>query len=534
MTPVGRSPRRIGHSLARFGLAVAVTLATFLVAEACLRVMYFARDRFAREMPLPYVIGDEYGPKPPWRERVGMLERDGQLIWKGRAHAAFRYVDLFTPVWSETEQIALFRQFWPALPAHLNGLPRWQVRLNTEGFRDAELPTGKDSATLRIVCLGDSWTFGANVDETYSYPRQLERVLRRRVPHRRFEVYNLGVMGYSSFQGRQLLARRALALSPDVVVIGFGMNDSSVHGYHDADVAGDPTAPSVSRRGLSAIGQAETLRLLHYVALRVRWTPTPLSRRLMTGAKAERAKTRAAYEALAAWTRVPLDDYQRNLSAMVRLVRDHGGAAILTFNEVSAESPYRDAVASVAQAEGIPFVDSSRIVRDAKRRLDEEAERAASLRVAPAMPGRASDGPVEIVFRVRANGYPVPRGMFIAGRPRELGEFVPNTVALYDDGTHGDERAGDGVWSRAVRIMPQTEIAYVYTNSGAPGHWEGLDVPSVRTVVAPSRDAYLPLETFGAITLQADAWHTNAVGYGLIAEAIADAVVRERDGPPSR
>jgi lysophospholipase L1-like esterase len=35
---------------------------------------------------------------------------------------------------------------------------------------------------------------------------------------------------------------------------------------------------------------------------------------------------------------------------------------------------------------------------------------------------------------------------------------------------------------------------------------------------------YLPIETFGEVYMQADDWHTNAVGYDLIAQAVADVI----------
>ena len=34
----------------------------------------------------------------------------------------------------------------------------------------------------------------------------------------------------------------------------------------------------------------------------------------------------------------------------------------------------------------------------------------------------------------------------------------------------------------------------------------------------------LPIETFGHLYLQADNWHTDAVGYDLIAHAVADVI----------
>ena len=111
---------------------------------------------------------------------------------------------------------------------------------------------------------------------------------------------------------------------------------------------------------------------------------------------------------------------------------------------------------------------------------------------------------------------------------------MPNTVSMHDDGTGGDERAGDGVWSLEASFAAGARVSYVYTNSGRAGRWEGLDVPHVRSlVVPPSRGAapvYLPIETFGRVYMQADDWHTDATGYELIARAVADAIGQGRVG----
>ena len=129
--------------------------------------------------------------------------------------------------------------------------------------------------------------------------------------------------------------------------------------------------------------------------------------------------------------------------------------------------------------------------------------------------------------------FRVSHGEFRAGRDVGVGtnpqrDLVPNTALMHDDGA--DERAGDGVWSATVKLAPGARVSYVYTNSGARGRWEGLDIPHLRSVVVPmpasSGPVYLPIETFGRLYMQADDWHTDATGYDLIARAVADAVGR--------
>jgi hypothetical protein len=129
---------------------------------------------------------------------------------------------------------------------------------------------------------------------------------------------------------------------------------------------------------------------------------------------------------------------------------------------------------------------------------------------------------------VYRGAYPVTSALSIAGSDPQLGDLAPNTVLMHDDGTGGDQHGGDGVWSLTASFAPGTHLSFVYTNSGARGRWEGLDVPHIRHLTVPSSTAggpvYLPIDTFGRIYMQADDWHTDATGYDLIGRAVADAI----------
>jgi lysophospholipase L1-like esterase len=76
---------------------------------------------------------------------------------------------------------------------------------------------------VRILCVGDSHTYGAMVRPASAYPEQLERVLRRHgIPA---TVFNLGIPGQSSRQVRNRLPPQLAAYRPDVVVLWAGVND---------------------------------------------------------------------------------------------------------------------------------------------------------------------------------------------------------------------------------------------------------------------------------------------------------------------
>jgi hypothetical protein len=71
----------------------------------------------------------------------------------------------------------------------------------------------------------------------------------------------------------------------------------------------------------------------------------------------------------------------------------------------------------------------------------------------------------------------------------------------------------------------------VYTNSGNSGKWEGLDVPAIRSfkvnAAAKESTVYAPVDTFGEIYMHADAWHTNAAGNELIAQALLEVLNKD-------
>jgi lysophospholipase L1-like esterase len=414
------------------------------------------------------------------------------------------------------------------LHASLKGNPVWEVALNSEGFRDAELPDEKPASVFRIVCLGDSWTFGTNVGQADAYPQRLATLLGREFPEANFEVCNRGVMGYSSFQGLQLFRKNAAAWKSDVVVIGYAMNDSKTTEQRDKDWIGT-MKPGWSDRISELFQESETFRLTNYLAQVLKYEPSSIASYLEEQAEgAANEDGTAGFSQLEPWVRVSPADYERNVLEMIRLARKRNAGVILLYNEFWEDSPYRAVLNKVAEAERVPLVDTCTLVAAARKKMEEDLERKLGLEPTVSIGQTRPHEKVEVVFRVYAGKKPVPKAIFIVGAHPELGDLVPNKVAMYDDGTHGDQHAGDRVWTYTAAIRPGTKLFYVYTNSGEKGKWEGLDVPYIREFEVEAKGSgatlYRPIETFGRIYLRADAWHTNAFGYELVAKALIEAL----------
>lgn len=75
-----------------------------------------------------------------------------------------------------------------------------------------------------VLCLGDSFTFGEGVREGDTYPAQLEKLLNKDAG--RITVFNGGVQGYGTRQALFFFERYGRALKPDVVILGFVLNDA--------------------------------------------------------------------------------------------------------------------------------------------------------------------------------------------------------------------------------------------------------------------------------------------------------------------
>ena len=526
--------------------SLVTTFIFFLLIELGIRAAYFGRNSLVRYVPLPYTVGDVYGPIPPWLDSLLILKPDDTLVWKNIPGARRAYVDIFTPVWSDADRIALLRRFTPWLPPAFRANPVWRIALNDDGFRSPPLTKEKRPGALRIACVGDSWTFGMNVNQDATYPGRLETVLKQQRPGADLDVMNFGVLGYSSFQGLQLLKSRVLDLHPDVLLIGFGMNDSSVSGYRDKDV-GQKGEVEWRDRVKAVAEWSDFYGLLKYFAQVLRFHPQTTGDFLKADEKEEPSKgdkpvspvspanpvNPANYDDMEPWTRVSPHDYDLNIREMVRLGRSQGARVVLLDNELWAESPYRPVLVAIARDEHIPLVDSLRIIEDERARIERGMETRFHLTPAVSVPvssqaANASAAETSVVFRVYAGAYDVPGRLSIVGNHPSLGDSVPNAVAMHDDGTAGDEHAGDRVWTYQAAFPAGTRLKYVYTNSGRQGQWEGLDVPRIRELqVAASPDGrpvYLPVESFGRIYMQADDWHTDAVGYDLIARAVAAAL----------
>ncbi len=103
------------------------------------------------------------------------------------------------------------------------------IKINPLGFRERDFSATKPAGVCRILVVGDSVTFGWEQKVEDTYPKVLESLLNSQESSaQRYEVLNLGVVGYNAEQEMELIKTRALDFQPDLVLIGYCVNDPAV------------------------------------------------------------------------------------------------------------------------------------------------------------------------------------------------------------------------------------------------------------------------------------------------------------------
>jgi lysophospholipase L1-like esterase len=103
-------------------------------------------------------------------------------------------------------------------------------RINASGQRGDDVASHKPEGTVRILGVGDSFTFGAGVREEDTFLSLLERDLNAGTSGPVYQVINCGVASYDTTDEVAYLEKRWLDLEPDVVLLVFVINDA----YDDA------------------------------------------------------------------------------------------------------------------------------------------------------------------------------------------------------------------------------------------------------------------------------------------------------------
>jgi hypothetical protein len=101
--------------------------------------------------------------------------------------------------------------------------------IGEHGWRRPSYPREKSPGHFRIVCIGDSTTFGSGCTWKDAWPHQLEELLNHDADwsrsHGVTEVLNLGVLMYGPDQALLTLKNYGLSYSPDLVIFHLCCDD---------------------------------------------------------------------------------------------------------------------------------------------------------------------------------------------------------------------------------------------------------------------------------------------------------------------
>lgn len=145
---------------------------------------------------------------------IGIIE--GVLGWTGLAKKFYSHRQSISPIIVRDPVLS-----WVLKPGIDTIYGDVQVRTGKMGFRGGD---PNPQIQSKILCLGDSVTFGWNVSEDESFPAQLEALLISRYPGG-LNVINAGIPGHSSHQGRLRIENLIKRFRPEHAILCYGIND---------------------------------------------------------------------------------------------------------------------------------------------------------------------------------------------------------------------------------------------------------------------------------------------------------------------
>ncbi len=235
---------------------------------------------------------------------------------------------------------------------------------NAQHLRSDRPLQTKQAGAIRIICLGDSVTFGYRIPTVWperpnDYDRQalpfpilLEKELQTANPNRQIEVVTMAVPGYTSHQGLAWLRRDIDRLKPDLLTISFGWNDASFSDVQDSEA-------------IKTNWQAVTVRWLvdhsQAFAHATHWLRSRSHTNTVSG--------------LRPVARVSQPEYIDNMLAMVRLAYAKNVGIIViaapyrdrTTNPAEAQvmQRYRDSLRTATQQQSVSFLEIRELTPDA-------------------------------------------------------------------------------------------------------------------------------------------------------------------------
>ena len=276
----------------KLGMGITTALVLLAGVELCLRVVVPGNggQRYDQITEIVRFLGTH--------ESDMMLESDPERFWKFKPNVRIK------------DQA---NEFWMG---HVS---------NSLGFRNPEFVLERAPGSFRVVCFGDSSTFGIGNDMPDTWPAQLEERLQASLllaKYTRIEVINAGVPGYSSFQGLQHMRQELARLKPDLVMASYANNDF----WHWDNTTDKAHAATFGRQSPGRLLMQTRIGQLLRTGLQALRSPSETDKPdgPFTDEKWAQAATRNYVVPNYDWVqRVPLDDFRQNLLDMSDFCEAH-------------------------------------------------------------------------------------------------------------------------------------------------------------------------------------------------------------------
>ncbi len=138
------------------------------------------------------------------------------------------------------------------------------------GLRSDTILKEKKSTSLRILVLGDSFSFGWGVPFEQSYPERLKEYLARQYPDRIIEILNASIPAAGPDYYYLFLKKEGLAFTPDIILVGFNMfNDITYNmSYSVWDTVDEQGLPLSASSSLDMVNDGRILPKTFPISLR--------------------------------------------------------------------------------------------------------------------------------------------------------------------------------------------------------------------------------------------------------------------------
>lgn len=249
------------------------------------------------------------------------------------------------------------------------GIP---IQINSHGFRDIEHTWEKSEGSIRILGLGDSFTFGWGVPLEATFLKQLEEEINARTKMK-VETINSGVPGWDLNQYYIFLKNTGVKYSPDIVLLAYFVDDLSDEILEVIPAKKEYEKDSQPEGGI--FHRSRLFKFLKSLADQIRYKYRYKSLEHFYSLDARRQKYAKIEHFLVSYgdhgeKRYPHDVLKEHLKRIKRVAHENGSDLVVMYiPDVSllfhAEFQYINQVlAEITKKLEIPFADMTKIFED--------------------------------------------------------------------------------------------------------------------------------------------------------------------------